>query len=240
MENQQNNTIVADTVKSFFANSPKIVATIAGVLSPEMTVACQSLLLSLDVATSVRQDRRLKRLENLMQNLASEIESLGNPHMDAEFFKSPEFLNLIEQSVTVCWKANSEESLQEAVRILKSTIKTEEIQIGASEYMQALSELSEAEVVLLKTLYRMQKDHVYTISTEDSTWYDKVRWKDLLKETGMKSSEHIHFMLNRIARTGFIIQNTPRTLDEVSHKSAAFRITGTLRILMQSLEKDAP
>ncbi|MNJ93354.1 hypothetical protein D3C87_110340 [compost metagenome] len=230
---------VISAAKLLFYNLPKVVTSYTALVSPEMSLMAQSFLLGLDIAGAARQDQRNKRYETILKELASEVERLGKVKLDARLFKSPEFLNLLEQSAIVCFKANSDLNVQEALKILKTTVRAEEIKIGASEYMRALSELSEPELILLKTLYRMQKDHPYVLNSDDSSWYESVRWKDLLAETGMASSEHIHFMLNRIASTGFIIQNTPRTTDEVGEKGAAFRITSTLRGLMQSLEDNA-
>lgn len=234
--NDPNNVSTGEMIVSWAGNLPKVLSPLIPLLGAEKAMIAQSLILGLEAAVAVRQDLRRKRTEAVLAGLVDEVQRLGKEKLDSDFYRSASFLEMVERSMDVCKNDTSDANVEEALRVLRSAVKTEVIAPGAREYMCALAELSESELNLLKTLYRMQKGHPYSVASGDDSWYEKVRWQDLLKETGLQSSEHVYFMLNRISKTGFIIQNSPRNMGEVSEKSATFRITQTLEILMHSLE----
>jgi len=107
-------------------------------------------------------NKRIDRIEDLLNKMASKLEDVPQSIID-ERFKKPEFINLLEDGMLLAAKSLSSERIEQISNLLKNSITDEEAKAQQDKHlMSLLGELNDVEIIILRSYakhYERDKDY---------------------------------------------------------------------------------
>lgn len=118
--------------------------------------------LAAEIVGSIIPNRRLERIENLLQVLASKIEEPDREGI-AERLKSEESVDLMEDAFIAASRALSVERIDYIASLLKNGLTDKQLEhLDYKRLMSLLSELNDIEILILKSKSMHQGDREFS------------------------------------------------------------------------------
>ncbi len=179
---------------------------------------------SLDVIFAYKGRKIIQeRLNVLLGDLKSEMEKVKETQIDKDYLESEEYFDLLITALGKATKTRRKKKIALFAKILKNAVLVDKDKVHnkPEDYLSTITELTEDELLLAKTIYQYQADKPHVDGAAD----------------GYTGGKEEVFLLKRIERTGLISEITGGYMD---YAGGDYIITETFKKIMNFIDNEWP